>query len=154
MQQTDSGILPCLLTKQHHHWHFQLNIFLLLVSQNAHTLHDIISWTIIWDPMRHIRIKKGMMLHKIHKYSYIDVYLPISPCTYSLPAEATSQSEDAPTVKNHDLINPRCLRDLPQQISFQTVLLIPRPHLFFIVIITQDYHGIHRNIPNGKGFWS
>ena len=82
--------------------------------------------------MQHIGIKKVVMLHKTHNYSYINVYLSVSPSTHSLPAEATSLSEDVPTATNHDLINPLCLSDWLQQIGFHSASLIPLPHWFLL----------------------
>ena len=75
--------------------------------------------------MRHLGINKYLMLYERHKYSYIDVYLSVSTCTYYPPAEVTSQSEDESTVTNQALIETQCLCDWPQKIDFPTASLIP-----------------------------
>ena len=75
--------------------------------------------------MRHLGIKKGVMLHKTHKYPYINFYLSVYPSTNPPPSEATSQSEDISTATNYDLIKPLCLRDWPQKIGFHSASLIP-----------------------------
>ena len=139
--------------KQHHHWRVKLNNFLILVSQNNHTLNDTLYWTVIWDPMHHIGINKGLMLQERHKYSYIEFYLSVSPYTYYPPTEATSKSEYVWTMTNHDLVKPKFLCDWPHKIGFQTASLIPRPNLFCIVRIAWDDIVIHINILNRQDCW-